>query len=239
MEANVNYTVVGLFVITLTATFVFGIIWLSSGAYWGEEYKTYQVFMQESVSGLNIDSPVEYNGVNVGTVSQIAIDHKNPKLVQVLLSIKQSTPITLGTRAKLDARALSGIAYILLEDKGTNMTPLVAQPGQHYPVITTTPSLFVRLDTALTQMNNSFQQLSTSIRALLNKENLESVKELLKSSQSVMQQLETQTIPITYHVMENLENITQNLSGVSAEIKQNPALLIRGRAQPVLGPGEQ
>src|SRR3990167_263035 len=99
MEANVNYTVVGLFVIILTAAFVFGIIWLSSGAYWEKEYQTYQVFMQESVSGLNIDSPVEYNGVNVGTVSYISIDQKNPKLVQVLLSIKQGTPITLGTRA--------------------------------------------------------------------------------------------------------------------------------------------
>jgi hypothetical protein len=39
--------------------------------------------------------------------------------------------------------------------------------------------------------------------------------------------------------MVNLENITRNLVSVSAEIKQNPAVLIRGQQLQALGPGEK
>jgi phospholipid/cholesterol/gamma-HCH transport system substrate-binding protein len=58
METNVNYTIVGVFVISLMAVTIFTIIWLSSG-FSSNVTKMYKVYMTESVSGLNIDSPVE------------------------------------------------------------------------------------------------------------------------------------------------------------------------------------
>ena len=135
METNVNYTLAGVFVISLITAIVIGVIWLSSGFGSGQDYALYNVFMNESVSGLSADGPVEFNGVNVGTVSAIKISHKNPKLVELLLKIKNDTPVTVATRAKFGVRALSGIGYILLEDKGTNMRPLTKQKNQAYPVI--------------------------------------------------------------------------------------------------------
>lgn len=239
MESNVNYTLVGAFVIFLTGLIILGIIWLSSGFYSDEKFSIYEVNMQESVSGLSQDAAVEYNGVNVGQVTSIKLDRKNPRVVEVLLKIKSDTPVTLGTKAKLDIRSLSGQAYILLEDKGTNMTPLKALPGQEYPVIRTTPSLFVRLDTTLTQLSTSFSQLTTSVRSLLDDENLHSFKLLLDSSQSAAQLLQTQTIPAFNQALINLDNITHSLYEVSDEIKQNPAIIIRGKAAGALGPGEK
>jgi phospholipid/cholesterol/gamma-HCH transport system substrate-binding protein len=251
METNVNYTIVGAFVITLIAFIVLGIIWLSAGLT-TESYTTYKVYMCESVSGLNLNAPVEYNGVNVGTVSNIRISHKNPRVVVILLRIKSKTPITQGTRAKLDARALTGIAFILLEDKGTDNRPIVMFKDQNYPVIPTIPSLYTRLDTALTQINKSFQDLSLSIQGLLDKDNLNSIKAilanlnkisrdlspLLQSSQSTLRVLETQTLPATNKAINNLDTMSQNLSEISGQIKQNPAILIRGKGQQPLGPGE-
>ncbi|HLB58170.1 MAG TPA: MlaD family protein [Gammaproteobacteria bacterium] len=238
METNVNYTVVGTFVITLTALIIFGIIWLCSGLSF-QTYSTYQVYMKESVSGLNIDAPVLYNGVNVGTVSDVEIDKKNPHLVSLLLKIKSDTPITEGTRAKLNVRSLSGIAYMELEDKGTNMNRLRALRGQPYPVIATTPSLFLQLDAALKQLSDSFRQVADSMSKLLDKDNLRSIKTLLQSSVNVMQLLQTQTLPATNQAMNNLDALTLNLSRISAEIAQNPAVLIRGKTPVAPGPGEQ
>lgn len=197
METNPNYTIVGIFVIALFSVIILTIIWLSSGLS-SQSYSIYEVFMPESVSGLSIDAPVEYNGVNVGTVKSIEINRKVPRIVQLLLKIKSNTPITMGTRATLNARVLTGVAFIALKDQGTDMTPLVAVPGQPYPVIESAPSFFLQLDKALTKLNNSFHEISVSIRALLDEQNLRSIKDTLA----------------------NISVITHTLAGDSAKIDQ-------------------
>ena len=154
------------------------IIWLSSG-FSTDRFTTYKVYMTESVSGLSLDSPVEYNGVNVGEVKSIELNQKNPQLVELLLAIKTSTPITQGTLATLNVKGLTGIAFIALQDKGTNTSPLVAAKDQDYPVIQTSPSFFLRLDSAITKLTGSLHQVSDSIRTLLDQENLRSIKETL------------------------------------------------------------
>jgi phospholipid/cholesterol/gamma-HCH transport system substrate-binding protein len=179
METNVRYTVAGLFVLAMFTFIILGIIWLSSG-FSNEKYHYYLVYMKESVSGLTVDSSVEFNGVNVGKIDQININKKNPQLVELVLKLKETTPVTMGTKAKLGVRALSGMTYILLEDKGNDKRPLLAQNGEPYPVIETTPSILIRLDTTLTQMSDSFRQISNSFKSLLSPENLQAIRRLLQ-----------------------------------------------------------
>jgi phospholipid/cholesterol/gamma-HCH transport system substrate-binding protein len=202
METNVNYSIVGVFVITLVAVIIFTIIWLSAGIT-SNQTKMYKVYMTESVSGLNIDSPVEYNGVSVGAVKSIELNQKNPQLVEVLLSIKQSTPITQGTVAMLNVKGLTGIAYIALQDKGLNTAPLVALDGQEYPIIKTAPSFFLRIDTAITKLNENLHSVSNSIRLLLDQENLRSIKEILLNVRSVTAALSANT-KVFSSIMTNL-----------------------------------
>lgn len=238
METKVNYRVAGVFVIALIASIVLAIIWLSSGLN-TEEYVFYRVFMKESVSGLNQDGSVEFNGVTVGNVSKMKINRDNPRIVALTLKIKKDTPITEGTRAKLGMRALTGTAYILLEDDGLNMTPLKPKEEQKYAVIETSPSLYVRLETALTQLNDNFQQLSKSMQLLLNDTNLQNFQKILQSSQITIRLLETQTIPAINQTVSNLNDVTNTLSDVVSDVKQNPAVLIRGKQSMPLGPGEK
>lgn len=245
MDTNVNYTMVGLFVISLIAAIVLGIIWLSAGLSL-EGNATYLVYMQESVSGLSVDSPIEYNGVTVGTVKSIQLNKQNPHLVEVFLNIKSDTPITVETVATLNTRGLTGITYMALKDKGTDATPLRAGAGQPYPVIPTAPSFFLRIDTMLNKLTGSLTQLSKSLQSVLDQENQRSIKAILfnldratRTSNGVIQSLETQTIPAANQAIANLNDLAKNLSGVSSEIKQNPAILIRGKEQQPLGPGEK
>jgi phospholipid/cholesterol/gamma-HCH transport system substrate-binding protein len=273
METNAHYTIVGIFVITLISAIVLAIIWLSSGFSF-KHYTNYLVYMQESVTGLNIDAPVEYNGVSVGAVKMINLYPKNPKFVQLLLSIEKNTPITQGTVATLSTRGVTGVTFIALKENNTNRQPLTHTPGQPYPVIKTAPSLFVRLDTALSQLTTSFAKISDAMQGLLDKENLQTIKAtltnletvtgtlsanskqlsvilnntsratqqfgpLMQSSTGAMRMLETQTLPAAYRLMSNLDDVTRTLSAVSAEIKQNPSVLLRGAAKPSLGPGEK
>lgn len=273
MDTNVNYTIVGLFVVTLVAAMTLSIIWLSSGFSF-EHYKTYSVLMQESVSGLSIDSPVEFNGVSVGSVKTIQIDSKNPELVRLFLDVKSNTPISEGTVAMLASKGITGIAFIALKDKGDNPNPLVAKEGEPYPVIQTAPSLFLRLDQALSTLSENLHKVTDDISALLNKENLESIHDvlnnmqritatmaangkqidailrnaaslsgrlnpLIQSSTSAMRILEVQTLPATYRMLANLDAATRSLAEVTAEIKENPSIIIRGVNRNNYGPGEQ
>jgi phospholipid/cholesterol/gamma-HCH transport system substrate-binding protein len=186
METNVRYTLAGTFVLIMLALVIFSVILLSSG-FTTEKYSYYTIYMKESVTGLNKEGPVEFNGVEVGTIDEMLINKENPQLVELRLKIKTSTPITVGTKAKLALRgALSGAAFILLEDKGNDKRPLLKKENEPYPVIPTTPSIIVRLDTTLTQISSGFQQLnenfrqiSSSVKNLLSPENLQAIKRLL------------------------------------------------------------
>jgi phospholipid/cholesterol/gamma-HCH transport system substrate-binding protein len=272
MDTKINYTIVGAFVVSLTAAIVLGIIWLSSG-FSTVENKTYTIYMRESVSGLSIDSPVEFNGVNVGSVDSVAIDPKDPEVVEITISINRTTPVTQGTIATLKSKGITGITFIALSDHSEDLRPLVKPEGESYPVIKAGPSLFVRIDTALNNLSENLSKVSESVQTLLSKENQRSITNvlfnldrvtavlsvnsqklntiinntaiaskqlspLILSSSGAAHILETQTLPATYRLLSNLDNATRTLNQVMIDIKQNPSVLIRGSAQPTLGPGE-
>lgn len=184
METNINYAAVGAFVISLVVAAVLGVIWLSSG-FSVQHYMTYKVYMQESVSGMNIDSPVEFNGVDVGSVKSINLDPTNPQLVELLLDIRGNTPVTQGTVATLRTRGVTGITFISLTDKSENMKKIELMKGEQYPVIPTAPSLFTRLDTALSSLSDNLKDVTVSVRELLDKENQQNIKEILVNLRDV------------------------------------------------------
>ncbi|EKD73077.1 MAG: ABC transport system periplasmic substrate binding protein [uncultured bacterium] len=209
MDTQVNYAVVGAFVIVLFAAVVLSIIWLSSG-FSMEKYTIYEVFMQEAVTGLSTEATVEYNGVAVGTVESITLDKANPHIVDLLLSIKANTPVTEGTFASLNTRGLTGITFLALKDKGTDIKPLKAKSGQSYPVIKTAPSIFLQLDTALGKLNDSVQRVSESLQSLLDKDNLHSIKQILENLNRVSGTLSNNSQKLTA-IMNNTARASQNL----------------------------
>ena len=126
MQDKVNYALVGAFVIVLGAALVAGVLWLASGASGQKRYDTYQSIIQESVAGLNIDAPVKYLGVDVGKVSEIAIDPLNSRQVRLRFLIERGTPIKQDSEAVLKTQGLTGIAYVELSGGSAGSPPLVA-----------------------------------------------------------------------------------------------------------------
>ncbi len=215
METTVNYARVGAFVIILFILMMVGVIGLSKGFSSGQ-YTTYQVFMRESISGLSVDAPIEFNGVPIGRVQAIEIDQKDPQVVILLLDVRRLTPITQGTRAMLNTKGLTGIAYLALIDKGTDVRPLIALPGESFPVIKTAPSLLMRFDSTFTEISRSLADVSIAMKLLLDTDNLQSIK----------------------HILYNTNIATKNISDITRSVKLNPSILIRGQAPLPLGPGE-
>jgi phospholipid/cholesterol/gamma-HCH transport system substrate-binding protein len=179
MEEKVNFVVVGIFVLVLSAALMGGVLWLSSGKTFRAAYDVYQTYMQDSVSGLNVNAPVRYRGVEVGHVQEIRLAPGNVEQVQLTLAIEQGVPVKVDTVAILKAQGLTGIAYVELTGGGRDSPPLKAQAGERYPVIGSGPSLMTRLDTAVTALLTNLNRTSENLNALLDENNRRAVKSTL------------------------------------------------------------
>lgn len=166
-----NYTLVGAFVLALGAALVAGILWLASGGAYKQKYDLYQAISDESVAGLNLNAPVKYNGVDVGKVREVALDHGNPQRVNLLFAIERGTPIKEDTVAVLKTQGLTGIAYVELSGGAIDSPALTARPGSDYPVIRTKPSLSARLENVLTSVLAKVDSTSNNIDAILSEAN--------------------------------------------------------------------
>ncbi len=151
MEPKVNYIWVGSFVAFLGAAVLAGILWLGKTDFRGS-YDRYEAYMKESVAGLSVNSTAKYRGVDVGRVKDILLNPNNPEEVVLTVDIVRGTPIKTDTIAVLETQGLTGLATINLTGGSRDAPSLQAQEGQTYPVIKTGPSLFFRLDEAVSRL---------------------------------------------------------------------------------------
>lgn len=174
-----NYPLVGLFVLVLGAALVAGVLWLASGGALKQKYDLYLAVSDESVSGLNLNAPVKYNGVDVGKVRDIRLDPRNQARVNLLFAIERGTPIKVDTVAVLKTQGLTGIAYVELSGGAQDSPPLRVIPGNAYPLIATKPSLSARLENVLSTVLAKLDSTSSSINAILSDENKAAFKSAL------------------------------------------------------------
>jgi ABC-type transporter Mla subunit MlaD len=151
-------------------------------------YTTYQIRTQDPVSGLIVDAPVEFHGVEVGKVKRV--DLTNAHSVSILLSVDKGAPVTSATVATITGRGLAtrgftGYVYVSLDDAGTDTKPLVAPPGSPFPVIATAPSRSVNLDISINQLNQNVQFITGLLQSLLDQNTIASLKQSVDSLQQV------------------------------------------------------
>ena len=256
MEAKTNYFIVGISVLLLSTMLLIGGLWLSVG-FDEKHYNTYIVDMNEAVSGLNDESPVKYNGVKVGYISDIDLNKQNPQQVRLLIHVEAGTPITQSTTATLIAQGITGTTYLGLSAQSNSMVLLRKKPGEPYPVIPYEPSFFNQLESHVkviqkneANVNKSLEALPELIRELkisVTEFNLMSkdvaaagrmLSSTMKAGRNSIDKISQQAIPPAVSLLRRLELIAANLEKVSADMRQNPAVIIRGSAPAQSGPGE-
>lgn len=178
MDRKINYAMVGLFVILLGATWVAISLWLTLGDF-SSQYTTYRVYMDESVSGLYVDAPVKYRGVEIGKVHSIKLNPDVPGQVQLTLDIESGAPIKEDTIAVLTVQGLTGIAFVDLTGGSLESPLLRAKGNEEYPVIQTGPSFFSRLDTSGTELIANLNILAHSLASVLNAEGARTLRQIL------------------------------------------------------------
>jgi len=189
METKVSYSIVGAFVLGLGAVLIAGVLWLASGGAWQKDYDLYWAIENESVAGLNLNAPVKYNGVDVGKVRRIDLDHANPQRVTLSFAIERGTPIKEDTIAILKTQGLTGITYVELSGGAVASPPLRAVAPNRYPIIQTRPSLSARLENVLTSVLGKLDSTSNNINAILSEDNQKAFKNILSNTSAATAKL--------------------------------------------------
>ena len=177
MNAKTNYTLVGAFVLVSIALMTYFVIWMLQPAQ-KQELQDYRIEFGESVSGLNVDSPVKYRGVTVGKVRAIRISPKNVEKIEVLISVLKSTPVKVDTVATLKSQGITGLSYIDLS-RGSEAAPPLQAANDEIPVIPSAPSFFVTLERSFGSVSENLPELLLRIKTLLGDENQQEVTRFL------------------------------------------------------------
>jgi len=129
---------VGLFVFIGVTIAVVALLWLGMSSFL-EKGKKYSIYFNESVQGLDIDSPVKYRGVAIGRVDKIKVASK---LIQVVVQIDKGQDIDPNFVAQLSLVGITGSMFIELDQKEADepdKSPHLNDPSD-YPIIASRPS---------------------------------------------------------------------------------------------------
>jgi phospholipid/cholesterol/gamma-HCH transport system substrate-binding protein len=164
METRANNLWVGAVTLALLAMLAAFIVWiarLNEGA-----QDEYDIFYNQSVSGLANGSQVTFAGVPVGQVTEIALAKDNPEFVRVRVKVKDDVPILVGTQATIQA-SFTGVSTILLDGARKGAPPITCEttacpedrpvipPGRggFGEIVANAPLLLERLATLTEQLN--------------------------------------------------------------------------------------
>jgi phospholipid/cholesterol/gamma-HCH transport system substrate-binding protein len=222
MEPRVNYTIVGVFVVVLGAALLSAVLWLGQEHH-DTVYDPYYAFMGESVSGLNVNAPVKYRGVEVGRVKALLLDPQNPEQVRLTLEIARGTPIKEDTLATLSMQGLTGLAFVDLTGGSREAPLLKPRAGEPYPVIKSKPSLLVRMDQAVSTLLTNLNQIAMNLNDLVDEESRTSFSEFLANLASLSEALAARESQLD-HLLASAGRVIGNTEKVSAQL---PTLIAR------------
>lgn len=155
---------VGLFLIIGLAIAIVGIIWLGMSNYL-EKGQYIVVYFDESVQGLDRDSPVKYRGVSIGRVHRIGVA-PDENLIEVVLKIEsdlQPQRPTVDIVAQLKSVGITGLMFVELErsrpEENLFYPPLTFEPP--YPVFPTRPSEISRIFQGIQDVFDTIRVLDT------------------------------------------------------------------------------
>ncbi len=202
METRANHLWVGAVTLGLLLALAAFIVWLARLDQ--RQQNEYDIFYQQSVSGLANGSQVSFAGVPVGQVTQISLSRDDPQFVRVRISVKQDVPILVGTQATIQA-SFTGVSTILLDGARKNAPPITCETtacpeglpvipagrGGFGEIVANAPLLLERLTTLTEQLN-----------LVLGPENQQELAGILRNTNAVSAELAVAAPELTANLRE-------------------------------------
>jgi phospholipid/cholesterol/gamma-HCH transport system substrate-binding protein len=232
METKARHFIVGIGVIALFLCFAASTL-LYVGDTTNEELTKYAIYFKEqSVSGLQVGSPITMRGIRIGEVSSIGILTEEVTGARVEAKIQSSIPILSRNRAVVERNLLTGLASIELQ---TVQEPLEvhrkAPPSERLPLIFEGEGEVEKIKVSLTETVSNLNSTLTNIQNLLNEDTrktlVESIQNLERLTATLASESESvqETIAKTNKLLDSSKQLVGTITTTSKVIGLEAALI--------------
>ena len=196
---------VGIFIIVGIVIGVSAVVWVGASKYF-QKGTIYATYFDESVQGLQIDSKVKYQGVDIGWVTKIGVAPDN-KLVEVIMKINFKGDLEHNSVAKLEMAGITGMVFVGLERLKASQVKLTPRIDfkPDYPVIPSMPS--------------EIQQIFIGIHAVVEKAkqiDFKGISDQIKATSKAIENLTSDNK--IKSIMSRMTNVATNLENASRSI---------------------
>ncbi|MFZ5608192.1 MAG: MlaD family protein [Pseudomonadota bacterium] len=210
METRAHHLLIGSLVLLMIGFGVGFAIWLAKLDR-GREFRLYDIYFTEAVSGLSTGNSVRFNGVPVGEVKRIELDPSDPSRVRVRVQVDAGVPLKEDSVALLEAVGFTGVAFVQIEGGSAGSPPLALKPGQDVPVIPSRPSAIQEVFEGAPDLLNQATIAVSRLSMLLNDDNRAHVGAILGNIEVFTGGLANST--------DELETIIANLNDTIADFR--------------------
>lgn len=186
METRANHLLIGSFVLLFAAALAGFVIWLGKVQI-DREAAYYDIYFTGSVAGLGQGGDVRFNGIRIGSVDSIRIDHFNPERVKVVVSVDPEAPIRTDSIAELTPQGITGVVFVQVSggSRGAPLLPRVTRRGDTHPEIPSRPSKLEELFQGVPNLLSKMNDLLESANTLLAPENQRAITGILSDVKQV------------------------------------------------------
>ena len=185
MENRAYALAAGLFVLLLGAALVAIAVWFRGQTI---AQDSYVLHTRGNVSGLNIQAPVRFRGVEVGKVEAIRFDSDDPRVILVEIGVQSGTPLTRGVFGQLAAQGVTGLSYVLLSDDGSS-SQLRDPSDSSQARIELRPSFFDRLSESGEQLVLRIAAVTQQLEQWLSDDNRRTTMQTLVTLEATARQV--------------------------------------------------
>ena len=226
METRAHHVLIGAFTLVVVALAVLFALWLGKTSL-NRQYSYYDIVFTEAVTGLSKGSPVQYNSIQIGEVSQLKLDPKDPRKVLARIQVAADTPIKVDTRAKLGLLGLTGVAFVQLSGGAPTSQPLMPTPDNPVPQIKSETSALSALLASGSDVVTSINGILDRLGKIISEQNVARINSTLKSIDQTTSTLAAER--------DDLRTLIREAAAASKQLNQTLA----GANQLVNGPGRQ
>lgn len=220
MESEARYVRVGLLTLALIVLLAAGLYWLSGSADDRAMKRFVVYFQQQSLEGLQINSNVRMQGVNVGKVVDYAIMGGEARKVRVLLQVDARTPVLEGAKAIIARHLVTGLAAIDLENPQQNGKPLTqVAEGEKYPVIPEGVAQLTKVADTLEELGEASREALSRFNTMLSDENQQALAGTLANLNGISGDLKL-TMPELHAAVISTKRAADQVDSLGGETRR-------------------
>ncbi len=234
MENRAHALAAGLFALALGLGLMAAIWWFSQDR---EQMQEVVLVARDDIGGLGSQARVRFRGLAIGSVGEIRIDPADSRNILVRIWVSEDLPLTRGTRASIGTIGVTGLAFVQLDDRGTDPTPLVGEAGKA-PRINLESGLLSQLGEHALEAVEQFRSLSERLSRVFDDEGVSRLRTTLARIESAAAGMDQsfnevpKTLAALHSVLtpENVARLSATLQHLERSSAQAPPAMVELRA---------